>query len=109
MARPVGSRTTPSYRYHKPSDQAVVTIDGRDIYLGPHGTKASRSEYDRVVGEYLTAGRRLPGDMADVWVVELAAAFWRHAERHYAGDHHGELTSYRLSCEPSDAFTPTCG
>ena len=26
---------TPSYRLHKPSGQAVVTLDGRDHYLGP--------------------------------------------------------------------------
>jgi hypothetical protein len=40
--------SNPSYRKHRASGQAVVTIDGKDIYLGPHGTKASRNEYDRV-------------------------------------------------------------
>jgi hypothetical protein len=28
---------TPSYRHHKPSGQAVVTLEGRDIYLGRYG------------------------------------------------------------------------
>ena len=28
----------PRYRRHKATGQAVVTIDGRDIYLGKHGT-----------------------------------------------------------------------
>lgn len=34
----------PSYRRHKPTGQAVVTIGGRDIYLGKHNTAASRAE-----------------------------------------------------------------
>ena len=28
----------PSLRHHKPSGQAVVTLSGRDVYLGPHGS-----------------------------------------------------------------------
>jgi hypothetical protein len=35
----------PSYRHHKPSGQAIVTIDGHDYYLGKHGTPASRQKY----------------------------------------------------------------
>jgi hypothetical protein len=41
----------PSYRRHRASGQAVVTINGQDVYLGPHGTAASKREYDRVLGE----------------------------------------------------------
>ena len=33
----------PKYRKHRASGQAVVTLNGRDIYLGPHGTKASKA------------------------------------------------------------------
>jgi len=50
----------PSYRKHKVSGQAVVTLDGRDFYLGPHGTKASHAEYDRLVAEWLANRRQLP-------------------------------------------------
>ena len=49
----------PSYRRHKASGQAVVTLGGQDVYLGPHGTAASKREYDRVVGEWLARGRQL--------------------------------------------------
>ena len=35
----------PKYRRHKPSGQAVVTLSGRDHYLGPWKSKASRAEY----------------------------------------------------------------
>ena len=44
-------RRIPSYRLHRPSGQAVVTLSGRDFYLGPHGSKISRAEYDRVTAE----------------------------------------------------------
>ena len=41
------TNSVPKYRKHRASGQAVVTLNGRDHYLGPHGTKASRIEYDR--------------------------------------------------------------
>ncbi len=51
---------TPSYRLHKPTGSAVVTLDGRDVYLGKYGTPVSRAEYDRILAEWLVNGRRLP-------------------------------------------------
>src|SRR5262245_18791543 len=39
---------TPSYRHHKPSGQAVVTQDGRDIYLGRYGSPESRKWFQRL-------------------------------------------------------------
>jgi hypothetical protein len=49
----------PSYRRHRASGQAVVTLNGQDVYLGPHGTPASKREYDRVIGEWLARRREL--------------------------------------------------
>ncbi len=46
----------PKYRKHRASGQAVVTLKGRDFYLGPHGTKASRCEY-RVDSHFLLGGK----------------------------------------------------
>ncbi|MCA9231188.1 MAG: hypothetical protein KDA57_11075 [Planctomycetales bacterium] len=43
------SNSVPKYRKHRASGQAVLTLNGRDYYLGPHGTKASRREYDRLI------------------------------------------------------------
>src|SRR5215203_512318 len=87
---------TPSYRLHKPSGQAVVTIDGRDIYLGKHDTPASRDEYDRVVAEWLANGRRLSSNPdgsgpSDLTVAELILAYLRYAESYYRKD--GQATS----------------
>src|SRR6476659_10018431 len=47
----------PKYRKHKQSGQAIVTLSGRDFLLGPHGTKVSHDEYDRLVMEWLASGR----------------------------------------------------
>jgi hypothetical protein len=83
----------PSYRLHKPSGKAVVTINGRDHYLGDFGTPESRAEYDRLIAEYL-ANRRMRSAInlavdagslgsSDLTINEMLLAFWRHAERHY--------------------------
>jgi hypothetical protein len=37
-------KSLPSYRRHKASGQAVVALNGKDHYLGPHGSKVSRDE-----------------------------------------------------------------
>lgn len=79
-------RTIPSYRLHKPSGQAVVTLSNRDHYLGEHGSAESREKYDRLVAEWLAAGRRFAVQpRKDTRVVELCVAYLRHAERHYRG------------------------
>ncbi|AGA26013.1 tyrosine-type recombinase/integrase [Singulisphaera acidiphila] len=89
---------TPSYRLHKPTGQAVVTIDDRDFYLGKHGTEASRNEYDRLIAEWLAAGRKLPV-ANDATVSELMVGFLKWADAYYVKD--GEPTSeaalFRLS------------
>ena len=55
----------PSYRLHKQSGQADVTLTDpigrrRDVLLGPHVTPESRAEYRRVLAEWEAAGRSLP-------------------------------------------------
>ncbi|QDT65632.1 tyrosine-type recombinase/integrase [Calycomorphotria hydatis] len=39
----------PSYRLHKPTGQAVVTIDRHDFYLGKHGTDSSHQKYHELL------------------------------------------------------------
>ena len=76
----------PSYRRHKPSGQAVVTLNGTDVYLGKWGTKASHAEYERLICEWLAGGRRLPSSESSVTVAELALAYWRFAKTYYRKD-----------------------
>jgi site-specific recombinase XerD len=79
------SLSTPKYRKHKRSGQAVVTLSGHDHYLGPHGSKVSRTAYDRLVGEWLAAGRpsATPSTPDSITVVEVLAGFKRFAISHY--------------------------
>ena len=80
----------PSYRLHKPSGQAVVSLGGRDVYLGPHSSQTSRAEYDRVVAEWLANGRQpmtSPLDNATpLSVSEVILRYWTFAKQHYRRD-----------------------
>lgn len=73
----------PKYRHHKPTGQAVVTLSGKDHYLGPWKSKASRAEYDRLIGEWLAAGRALPKPDAQLTVAELALRYLTFAKWYY--------------------------
>src|SRR5947209_1115470 len=80
--------TTPSYRLHKPSGQAVVTLDGHDVCLGKHDTTQSKAEYDRLIAEWLANGRRLLSQRdgqgaSGLSVNDLILAYWKHAEQYY--------------------------
>jgi integrase len=83
-------RSQPTYRLHKPSGQAIVVLSGRMIYLGPHGSKASRDLYDQKVAEWLASGRRLPSQQepsrGGITVVEVAAAYLEFAKGYYRKD-----------------------
>ncbi len=89
----------PKYRKHKASGQAVVTLDGRDYYLGPWQSEASQLEYNRLVAEWMQNGRRLPGTGCDLTVTELAAAYWRFAKGYYVknGRRTDEQASIRVA------------
>jgi integrase len=82
----------PSYRNHRPSGLAVVTLNGRDHYLGQYGTPESRSKYEQLVGRWIAGGRRaLREPEAGVTVNEVISAYWTHAGRHYRK--HGQATT----------------
>jgi integrase len=87
---PVKHSRLPSYRLHKPSGLAVVSIGGRDLYLGEFGTPESRAEYDRLMAEWLTTGRRPivaeAASRADPTVNEMLLAYLDHADGYYVKD-----------------------
>jgi integrase len=83
----------PTYRRHKQSGQAIVTLtDGMggrsDVLLGKFGSKESRVEYARVIAEWEAAGRRPPikTSAPDLTINELALAYWRFVEGYYVKD-----------------------
>src|SRR5262249_20094183 len=80
----------PSYRLHKQSGQAVVTLtdrlgNRRDVLLGKHNSPESKSEYERVIAEWLAnGGRTAPTPAtADLSVNELLVRSAPWAEQHY--------------------------
>ena len=79
------TKKLPTYRKHKRSGQAIVNLSGVDHYLGPHGTKASKAEYDRLVGEWLANGRRAVAhkEAPSINVVDLCAHYWRFCKTYY--------------------------
>lgn len=46
------STSAPSYQLHKSSGRAVVRINGKDHYLGKHGTKESQQRYKQVLADH---------------------------------------------------------
>jgi hypothetical protein len=98
------SSRIPSYRRHKPSGQAVVTLNGKDFYLGPWDSKLSRAEYERLVGEWLANARQLPSiSKADgLTIVELLTSYLSFAKDYYSEN--GEPTSEYVGMR--DAVTP---
>jgi integrase len=76
--------SVPKYRRHRATGQAVVTIAGRDHYLGRYGTKASEVQYDRLIGEWIAAGRPAFGaSSSELTIMELCARYWQHAKAYY--------------------------
>jgi integrase len=100
----------PSYRRHKQSRQAVVTltdaVTGRrkDHLLGKYGTASSKAEYRRVVLDWEANDRRLPDARnTDLTIAELVDRYWQHVEtyyRHPDGTPTGEVSAMRYALRP---------
>jgi hypothetical protein len=59
----------PTYRLHKPTGQAVVTINGKDFYLGKHDSPKSHAAYKRLVAE------RLANHQIEIGPVRISTPF----------------------------------
>ena len=100
---------TPSYRLHKPSGKAVVTLNGHDHYLGTHGTPESRAAYDKLISAWLANGRRPtrrhnaePTIDDGPTLAEVVVLFLKHAERYYVknGKQTHEVHGFRTALRP---------
>ena len=109
--RNVGRRffRLPKYRLHKAKQLAVVTIRGRDIYLGPYGSAASRQEYRRLMAEYFETGAVPRTDRARaISTIEVVAAYLRFANGYYRKN--GKVTrEYGLFVECCRFLKPLYG
>ena len=87
----------------------MVRLNGRDHYLGKHGTEASQEAYRRLVAEWLTTGADVSGHpISEVQPLglssgEMVLAFWAHAEGYYRradGTPTGEIDNFRHALRP---------
>jgi len=96
------TRQTPKYRKHKASDQAFVELSGHRHYLGPHGSKTSHREYDRLVSEWLANNRQPVGQSDDLTIAELIVQYWQDARKLYVKDGRptGEQAALKAALKP---------
>lgn len=96
----------PKYRLHRASGQAIVTLNGQDHYLGSHGTKDSHAAYDRVIAEWLSAGRQRLNARnhrpEGITISQLFVAYWSHVDTYYRkdGEPTGEVQAMKYSLRP---------
>jgi integrase len=101
-------RGIPSYRFHKARNCAVVTIDGKNFYLGRYDSPESYDKYARLIAEWKSKKCRpgatpAPGqDGVANTVNELILAFWQHAKQRYVkhGQPTSEIRSFRTALRP---------
>ena len=109
-------RRIPTYNLHRPSGLARVRLNGRDLYLGPHGTPESHAEYDRVIGEWLASGgsdhgidsRRRSRFNDSITITELIAAYWKHRLVWRGAVHPGADRPARPAPAPQDVRAHPC-
>ena len=88
------TRSFPKYRRHRASGQGLVTLNGKDFYLGQYESEDSRAEYDLLIGQWLANGRILPKHKPDnappevetLTISELLLAYWKWAKVYYRKD-----------------------
>lgn len=90
----------PSYRLHRASGLAVVTLGGKDHYLGQHGSEESLAEYRRLTALYVANGMSMPAPKGMIIVNELLVRFYAHAQTYYrkAGQPTSQVRMYRTVC-----------
>jgi hypothetical protein len=116
---PTLRHSVPKYRKHRASGRAVVTIAGKDHYLGPWKSKASKIEYGRLIGEWLAAGRPAASNSGSptITIGQPINRFRKWATSYYTrdGKQTGTAENFRFSLRilrnlyghlPVDEFRP---
>jgi hypothetical protein len=93
-------RPFPQYTLHKPSGQARVRIDGKDVYLGEYGSPSRKALYEELKQEW----HFKRGDVS-AWsctVDDLCIRFMEHAAVYYRknGEPTSELNNMRVALRP---------
>ena len=85
------STSAPSYRLHKASGQARVTINGKTHYLGKHGTEQSKRKYRLLLADHWSPPGKTPkptqqGASDSVTVGQLAIEYAKHVKTKHGDD-----------------------
>lgn len=85
----------PAYRLHKARQCAVVTIDGKNHYLGPYHSPESFEKYNRLIAQWQMNGQTphpsiLPAKVSELSVNELILRYLEFATGYYVK--HGKTT-----------------
>lgn len=101
------TNSAPSYRLHKARNCAVVTIGGRNHYLGPYHSPESFEKYNRLIAELKADARdakpaRPRPASADLSINELILRYLEFAEGYYVkhGVPTGEVHNIRGALRP---------
>ena len=94
------STSAPSYRLHKATGQARVTINGKTYYLGKHGTEESQQKYKQALADHWnppgTAPKPVPRQSeSSITVAHLAIEYAKHVKTKH-GDDSNEWKQVRL-------------
>jgi hypothetical protein len=97
----------PSCRLHKARKCAVVTVAGKNHYLGPYDSPESHEKYARLIAEWKTnrnaiAGGTAPPTNCAVTVNLLVLKYLDWAETYYVkhGQPTGEVNNLGTPCSP---------
>jgi integrase len=89
--------STPSYRLHKSSGQAICCISGRTYYLGKYGSPESRVKYYQYLALYKT-DPTFGVEKESVSIAEAVVSFLKHAKSYYrSGDEYYQCCH---ACKP---------
>ena len=94
------STRPPKYCLHKPSGQARVRIDGKDIYLGEFNSQKSQERYNEIIARFLTG--KLNVDSEALTLSRIAIMYIAFARGYYLkdGKQTGEVYCIQMALKP---------
>lgn len=97
----------PAMREHRGKNLAYVTIEGKQVYLGPIGSPEAAKKYRKVVEDWERQHGARPDDFvktsSQITIMHLVAAHTAHARIHYRradGSLTSEVRDFAKSLEP---------
>jgi integrase len=96
----------PAYRLHKARSLAVVTINGKNHYLGPYGSPESHEKYAQLIANWKRNGNQVlpPAETAEepLLIDKLILTYFRFVQIYYVK--HGKPTSEQDSIRQALRF-----